>query len=69
VLLLSRFQGRCRDVEAAFEVLRPAHVFLLLLKAADEAEVKAAVEAKIFVGLNGCNCIGFWWLMLFLLFL
>jgi hypothetical protein len=34
-------------VEAAVEVLRPAHVFVLLLKAADEAEVKAAVAAKI----------------------
>jgi hypothetical protein len=47
VLLLLRCQGRCRGVEAAVEVLKPAHVFVLLLKTAVEAEVKAAVEVEV----------------------
>jgi hypothetical protein len=35
------------DLEAAVDVSRPAHVLVLLLKTAVEAEVKAAVEAEI----------------------
>jgi hypothetical protein len=56
---LSRYRGRCRivkaavkvkcrgrGVEAAVEVSRPAHVLVLLLKTAVEAEVEAEVEAS-----------------------
>jgi hypothetical protein len=43
----SRCRGRRRSVKAAVEVSRPAHVFVLLLKTAVEAKVKAAVEAEV----------------------